>query len=285
MNDSGEGKKLNKSGTNGNKLCIVCKKSARAGSIYCSDECITKHAQDALVSTKLGSPSTKSEIIRSPFKAHTSSDGSGGVDFDKQIQTSKIVKNKEDRVIVFEKSTNRCLTGANAPTAQNLKQWLKEHPTFQAVTPGTAQMNAIMAKKRQLKEVASKLQAEKESPKASSSSFSKPTKIQTKLKFSESQKLTIASPKEMSESKLPTLKSPPTPKTPTTPAHPSHSRHSSGSAGKSSQEKKVVKRQTSVDSQKTTPGSKDSRDHDIIRLKSKEGLQVRKIYFYCQQRL
>lgn len=28
--------------------CIVCKKSARASSIYCSDACILKHAQDSL---------------------------------------------------------------------------------------------------------------------------------------------------------------------------------------------------------------------------------------------
>lgn len=29
-------------------LCIVCKKSARVNSIYCSDDCIRKHAQNAL---------------------------------------------------------------------------------------------------------------------------------------------------------------------------------------------------------------------------------------------
>lgn len=28
--------------------CIVCKKSARASSIYCGDACILKHAQDSL---------------------------------------------------------------------------------------------------------------------------------------------------------------------------------------------------------------------------------------------
>lgn len=33
----------------GNKTgCIVCKKPARASSIYCSDACILKHAQDSL---------------------------------------------------------------------------------------------------------------------------------------------------------------------------------------------------------------------------------------------
>lgn len=33
----------------GNKTgCIVCKRPARASSIYCSDACILKHAQDSL---------------------------------------------------------------------------------------------------------------------------------------------------------------------------------------------------------------------------------------------
>lgn len=38
--------------------CIVCKKPARASSIYCSDACILKHAQDSLGSH---SPSTKAD--------------------------------------------------------------------------------------------------------------------------------------------------------------------------------------------------------------------------------
>lgn len=71
----------------------------------------------------------------------------------KKIQTSHILKNKHDRVIVFEKETGRCIAGANAPTVQNLKQFLKDHPTFQVVTPGSAQSEAIKAKKKQLTEV------------------------------------------------------------------------------------------------------------------------------------
>uniref|UniRef100_A0A336M0L1 CSON009592 protein n=1 Tax=Culicoides sonorensis TaxID=179676 RepID=A0A336M0L1_CULSO len=264
---------LNESTESKKSSCLVCKKPARPGSIYCSDDCITRHASNALISTKF-SQSNKTERMSPSSKASTSSEG---LDFDKQIQTTKILKQKEERVIVFEKSTNRCLTGANAPKAENLKQWLKEHPTFQAVTPGTAQMNAIMAKKKQLKEVAAKLQQEKETTSPSSKSPS--IKIQSKLKFGESQKLTIANPSESDKhKKLPTLKSP-TPKTPTTPSGHSQSKKSnSGSANKSSSshEKKVVKKQTSMDSYKSTTGggSKDTRDHDMIRLKSREGLQA-----------
>lgn len=29
--------------------CIVCKKPARASSIYCSDACILKHAQESII--------------------------------------------------------------------------------------------------------------------------------------------------------------------------------------------------------------------------------------------
>lgn len=36
------------SSTDSSTLCIVCKKIARANSIYCSDDCIRKHAQNAL---------------------------------------------------------------------------------------------------------------------------------------------------------------------------------------------------------------------------------------------
>lgn len=260
LNDTVERKKISKT-DKCNKLCIVCKTTARVGSIYCSDECITKHAQDAFVSTKLENSSYRSEITTFPTKDSTATD----VDFDKKYQTLKIVKIKEDPVVVFEKSTNRCLTGTNAPTAQYLNQWLKEHPTFQAVTPGTSQMHAIMSKKRQLQEVASKMQTESVSSKV----ISKPTKIQTKLKLSAAQNLTITSPKELSEIKDSALKSHTTKISDTSSS--AHLRH----VGKSSNEKIMVKKQPN-DLQKKTPGIKDSRDHDIIRLKSKEGLQVRR---------
>lgn len=38
--------------------CIVCKKPARASSIYCSDACILKHAQDSLTNQV---PATKAD--------------------------------------------------------------------------------------------------------------------------------------------------------------------------------------------------------------------------------
>ncbi|XP_072940862.1 uncharacterized protein pps isoform X2 [Epargyreus clarus] len=93
-------------------ICIVCKKPARASSIYCSDACILKHAQDSL----------SSQIM--PSKV----DNVGG-------KTDK--PHSESRVIVYERKTGRLLAGPNAPTADNLKGWLQKHPTFEVVRPGT----------------------------------------------------------------------------------------------------------------------------------------------------
>ncbi|CAH2102372.1 unnamed protein product [Euphydryas editha] len=109
--------------------CIVCKKPARASSIYCSDACILKHAQDSLGSQ---TPTSKNEnsVGKAPEKP-----------------------NSESRVIVYERKSGRLLAGPNAPTAENLKTWLQKNPTFEVVRPGT--LSAIkpnIARKKSLNE-------------------------------------------------------------------------------------------------------------------------------------
>ncbi|GBP39976.1 Death-inducer obliterator 1 [Eumeta japonica] len=91
--------------------CIVCKKEARANSIYCSDVCIRKYVHDSLGSQV---PLNKS-------------DDSG----------KTLTKQSDSKVIVFERTTGKCLDGANAPTAENLKSWLQKNPTFEVVRPGS----------------------------------------------------------------------------------------------------------------------------------------------------
>ncbi|XP_075974182.1 protein partner of snf isoform X2 [Anticarsia gemmatalis] len=95
----------------GKTSCIVCKKPARVSSIYCSNTCIWKHAQDSLGNQ----PSSAKE-------------GEPGKSSDKQ--------KSESRVIVYERKSGRLLAGANAPTAENLKAWLQSNPTFEVVRPG-----------------------------------------------------------------------------------------------------------------------------------------------------
>lgn len=104
--------------------CIVCKKPARASSIYCSNNCIWKHAQDSLItqsaSNKEGEPGKSTENQKA-----------------------------ESRVIVYERKSGRLLAGPNAPTADNLKSWLQSNPTFEVVRPGTlSTTKPSMGKKR-----------------------------------------------------------------------------------------------------------------------------------------
>ncbi|XP_028028225.1 death-inducer obliterator 1 isoform X2 [Bombyx mandarina] len=96
----------------GKTTCIVCKKHARASSIYCSDACILKHAQDSLVN-----PTNQSKT-------------------EEETGKSQEKQNPESRVIVYERKSGRLLAGPNAPTAENLKAWIQKNPTFEVVRPG-----------------------------------------------------------------------------------------------------------------------------------------------------
>lgn len=55
----------------------------------------------------------------------------------------KTLKTKNDRVIVFERKSGRCYTGNNAPLYANLRQWLTENPTFEAVEEGSTQAETV----------------------------------------------------------------------------------------------------------------------------------------------
>ncbi|XP_046384500.1 death-inducer obliterator 1 [Ischnura elegans] len=146
--------------------CIVCKKEARPTSIYCSDTCILKHAQESLSLTS----KEKQSGVSAPAVVQSKAAPAPVVvkDVSKEIQeapviqhvikpnqdpTSVIVASGESskataiaiapkvakgdaRVIVYERKTGRLMTGANAPTVSNLRSWLKDHPTFEVVRPG-----------------------------------------------------------------------------------------------------------------------------------------------------
>ncbi|CAB0029447.1 unnamed protein product [Trichogramma brassicae] len=91
----------------GGTQCVVCKKEARKASIYCSDACILVHAES--MKEKSGTPQIKTT----------------------KIETPKI--KPEAKIIVYQKSTGKILKGAGAPTSNNLKTWLKEHPSYEVV--------------------------------------------------------------------------------------------------------------------------------------------------------
>lgn len=76
----------------GTTQCVVCKKEARNSSIYCSDACILAHAQETLTKDKPAPTGSSAKSTKSPV--------------------TEVVKAKPDaRIIVFDKKTNKVLTG------------------------------------------------------------------------------------------------------------------------------------------------------------------------------
>lgn len=164
-------------------------------------------------------------------------------------QKDGVLKNKKNHVIVYDRKTGRYLTGSNAPTLENYRQWLQEHPNYEIVKPGTVQAAAFKAKQEQLKQLAIGMESEKEL-----FAVSQPQKIQTTLKFDADKKMTyVHNAKQGAGSKKPTtptqtktshnntgkVDSSPsgknTPKGPTTPTHKTHQTAAGAQSGRKRQ--------------------------------------------------
>ncbi|XP_037819855.1 serine-rich adhesin for platelets [Lucilia sericata] len=129
-------------------LCIVCKKIARSNSIYCSDDCIRKHAQNALNTimhkTQTDSSATSSPLNKSVAEDKTKRKPKGLFE---ELLSAADRKPKVERVNVYERKSGRVITGNSAPTVVNLKKWLQDNPTFEVIQPGSAQ--ALELEKKQ----------------------------------------------------------------------------------------------------------------------------------------
>lgn len=113
---------------------------------------------------------------------------------------------------MYERKSGRLLAGPNAPTAENLKNWLQKNPTFEVVCPGTLHtIKPNLMKKKSLNE---------------------PKKIQTTLNFeriprkSVEQPALVKTPQPEAKERMSTrvlqssredIKPAPQPRTPTTP--------------------------------------------------------------------
>lgn len=162
--------------------CIVCKNQARPNSIYCSDDCIRRHAQTTSASNvsssqnDLASASSKPKKLTSPK-------------FNSKPSEYTITKN--NRVIVFEKKSGRVLTGNTAPTPDTLRQWLLDNPTFEVVKPGSKQAQFIKVKQEQINRERQNAQADKSKP---SNQPTNQQKIQTTLKIGPAKNVMIVNP-------------------------------------------------------------------------------------------
>ncbi|KAK8734955.1 hypothetical protein OTU49_005745, partial [Cherax quadricarinatus] len=97
--------------------CVVesCNKAPKADSIYCSNDCVLKHAQ---MSLKMLGKTDKVEQVQNV------------------VDAVNALEKSEPRVLVYQKNTAKILTGGEAPTLGQLKEWLKDHPDFAALQPG-----------------------------------------------------------------------------------------------------------------------------------------------------
>ncbi|XP_035794451.1 death-inducer obliterator 1-like [Anopheles albimanus] len=166
--------------------CIVCSKPAKPSSIYCSDDCIRKHAGSVpMVKTdkaKDRRPSVAPSTPVIPIEPIPSSPSPS-----------------PETIIVMERTTGRCLAGKFGPTAENIKQWLQDHPTYEVVPPGSPQAAIILkkqaaARRIQLANEASAKRSTVGSPTAASGSGSNQSpKVQTQLKVNDQKKMVIVS--------------------------------------------------------------------------------------------
>lgn len=161
--------------------CVVCGKVARANSVYCSDACIRKHAGISSMTAKAVEAAHPAKVAKEQAggkqQQQTIADGIKKLDSSSAGKAVASVKSSGP-IIVMERKTGRCLTGKNAPTAENLKAWLQSHPTFEVVPPGSPQAAIILAKQAEVR----KLQQAKESQKKSATTAANPAANQTQTK-------------------------------------------------------------------------------------------------------
>lgn len=105
--------------------CIVCKKEARPASIYCSDSCILKHAQESLSLINKEKHVPAASPAAAAQMAHNQNQVPAPSGHNEQLQHSGVASGNvgagssaqlprakpDARVIVFERKTGRLLAG------------------------------------------------------------------------------------------------------------------------------------------------------------------------------
>ncbi|XP_037045345.1 uncharacterized protein LOC119080875 [Bradysia coprophila] len=171
--------------------CIVCKSQARPNSIYCSDDCIRKHAQTTATNV---TSSSQSDLSSTSDRSKKSTPA-------KFNAKAEYTITKNNRVIVFEKKSGRVLTGNTAPTPDTLKQWLLDNPTFELVKPGSKQAQFIRVKQEQInreRQEQNSLLVQGDKQKKGSQQQQQPQKIQTTLKIGPAKNVMIVNPNQKS---------------------------------------------------------------------------------------
>lgn len=123
--------------------CIMtgCSLLADHHSLYCSQGCIQRHAEESLnviLEEKRKRMGYKSSVTSSKNVVSPTQTLLGQSPWDSQPQPlsshSESSQAKEG-VAVIERSTGRVIAGVAAPSQEELVQWLQDHPTFEVLRP------------------------------------------------------------------------------------------------------------------------------------------------------
>lgn len=116
------------------------------------------------------------------------------------------------QVIVYERKSGRLLAGTNAPTAENLKAWLQQHPTFEVVRPGAlSTIKPGLAKKKATAEQ-NKIQTTLNFERIPRKSAEQSTPVRTPHAEPKERSIRLISAPKEEPRATPQLKSPATPK-------------------------------------------------------------------------
>ncbi|BFZ11396.1 hypothetical protein BsWGS_14435 [Bradybaena similaris] len=104
-----------------------CSNTPRPGSVYCSNECVMSHAQEALKTIR--EEQVKKQMSEKQHPTHKSPVPSSVTAPPPKSSWSA------HTVEVIDRQTGKLLTGPSAPTQKALHRWLEQHPTFEVVLP------------------------------------------------------------------------------------------------------------------------------------------------------
>ncbi|XP_033126853.1 PHD finger protein 3-like isoform X2 [Anneissia japonica] len=140
----------------------ACKRTAKQGTVYCSNECIIDHAKDSM---RL----IRHDRNRLGLKVKPESPGSSKSTHDSKGHGLQSI----EHITVIERHTGRIRKGDSAPNDRNLMEWLTRHPTYEVVKPRARSHSAGSFYKKSSEE---KLrESTKETTKAAPKEAPKPT--------------------------------------------------------------------------------------------------------------
>ncbi|XP_076362060.1 uncharacterized protein LOC143252975 [Tachypleus tridentatus] len=85
------------------RKCLECKKTVTISGMFCCTECLEKHVKESLEAIKL----------------------------EREKKKEPPIKPSEHRIQVLEHDSGKLLTGAHAPLAEHVLEWIRANPSFQ----------------------------------------------------------------------------------------------------------------------------------------------------------